>query len=205
MGCKLIVGAEIERPHAVQRRASPEQGRPREGGHDKSEEQEAANSFESPWQLVSSRHLLPVAAGRIIHYKSLARVPEELSTCFKERISASRKDGPETLPLASEKAIVPWHDDEEWSIDECQCQDRGARANKAKDMDRDSARLERLALLKKGVLRGRRKAYPVIASGHLMLFREVAGHHYPLVGLRRQSGTGVLLASRSGVAFRKFA
>ncbi len=39
-----------------------------------------------------------------------------------------------------------------------------ARANKAKaDMNRDNARLERLALLKRGVLRGRRKQF---ASGH---------------------------------------
>lgn len=40
-----------------------------------------------------------------------------------------------------------------------------ARANKAKaDMDRDNARLERLALLKRGVLRGTRKQF---AAGHL--------------------------------------
>jgi len=40
-----------------------------------------------------------------------------------------------------------------------------ARANKAKaDMDRDNARLERLALIKKGVLRGTRKQF---AAGHL--------------------------------------
>jgi hypothetical protein len=39
-----------------------------------------------------------------------------------------------------------------------------ARANKAKeDMDRDNARLERLALLKRGVLRGTRKQF---ATGH---------------------------------------
>ncbi len=39
------------------------------------------------------------------------------------------------------------------------------RANKAKaDMDRDNARLERLALLKKGVLRGRRKAFAVMPT-----------------------------------------
>ena len=40
-----------------------------------------------------------------------------------------------------------------------------ARANRAKaDMERDNARLERLALLKRGVLRGTRKQF---AAGHL--------------------------------------
>ena len=40
-----------------------------------------------------------------------------------------------------------------------------ARANKAKaDMDRDNARLERLALMKRGVLRGRRKEYAVVPT-----------------------------------------
>jgi hypothetical protein len=39
------------------------------------------------------------------------------------------------------------------------------RANKAKaDMDRDNARLERLALLKKGVLRGRRKEFAAMPT-----------------------------------------
>jgi hypothetical protein len=39
------------------------------------------------------------------------------------------------------------------------------RGNKAKaDMDRDNARLERLALLKKGVLRGRRKEFAVMPT-----------------------------------------
>lgn len=39
------------------------------------------------------------------------------------------------------------------------------RANKAKmDMDRDNARLERLALLKRGVLRGRRKEFAVMRT-----------------------------------------
>jgi hypothetical protein len=40
-----------------------------------------------------------------------------------------------------------------------------ARANKAKaDMDCDNARLERLALLKRGVLRGRRKEFAVMPT-----------------------------------------
>ena len=40
-----------------------------------------------------------------------------------------------------------------------------ARAEKAKrEMDRDNARLERLALLKRGVLRGRRKAFAVMPT-----------------------------------------
>jgi hypothetical protein len=39
------------------------------------------------------------------------------------------------------------------------------RANKAKaDMDRDNARLERLTLLKRGVLRGRRKEFAVMPT-----------------------------------------
>jgi hypothetical protein len=39
------------------------------------------------------------------------------------------------------------------------------RANKAKaDMDRDNARLERLALLKRGVLRGQRKKFAVMPT-----------------------------------------
>ena len=82
MGRELIVGARIERPHAVQRCAPPAQGRPREGGHDKSEEQEDANGSESAWQLGSSCHFLQVFAVCIAHYKSLAEVPEELSACL---------------------------------------------------------------------------------------------------------------------------
>jgi hypothetical protein len=47
-----------------------------------------------------------------------------------------------------------------------------ARANKAKaDMDRDNARLERLALLKKGVLRGRRKEFAMMPTAGTLSVR----------------------------------
>jgi hypothetical protein len=61
-----------------------------------SEEQKDANGFESSWQLGFSRHFLAVFAVCMVHYKFLARVPEQLSGCVTEgRFAERRAVGPD--------------------------------------------------------------------------------------------------------------